>query len=373
MAGNTNVSLSFEGRTAGGLAASRRASFLAAPGKAPRQFQVYPVVQSLRPTTGSVAGGTLVTIAGRGFPSFSMPGNNAITQLLVGGVPCQVVASNFSSITCRTQPQPSAPQPAVMACSANGTVAAASNDTSNSTAAGNTTSSSNSSSSTGGQSCFSGSIGSLFPGMRGVMYEQFNRYGIECCHTAANHAIIRKASSYTCMPPAVWLSACQLFVRSSLLIASSEPGMLADHWAVGAIACRTVGYSQLGEVLQNWTLNFTAGDASAVLGAAWESPTIEAVSFCTRSRAFFTAVNPGRTAGLCLRSLLQKKGCRVVSVQPLEAATSVLDTCKTSAASMFVSARLVARGCYWSAMELRTAASHMTKHSKGKHIAVAPQ
>uniref|UniRef100_A0A383WCP6 Fibrocystin-L n=1 Tax=Tetradesmus obliquus TaxID=3088 RepID=A0A383WCP6_TETOB len=224
VAGNTNVSLSFEGRTAGGLAASRRASFLAAPGKAPRQFQVYPVVQSVRPATGSAAGGTLVTIAGRGFPSSSMPGNNAITQLLVGGVPCQVVASNFSSITCRTQPQPSAPQPAVMACSANGTVAAASNDTSNSTAASNTTSSN------GGQSCSSGSFGGLFPGMRGVMYEQFNR---------------------------------------------------------------TVGYSQLGEVLQNWTLNFTAGDASAVLGAAWESPTIEAVSFCTRSRAFFTAVNPG--------------------------------------------------------------------------------
>jgi hypothetical protein len=30
-----------------------------------------------------------------------------------------------------------------------------------------------------------------------------------------------------------------------------------------------------------------------VLGAAWESPTIDAVSFCTRSRAFFTAVTTG--------------------------------------------------------------------------------
>jgi hypothetical protein len=30
-----------------------------------------------------------------------------------------------------------------------------------------------------------------------------------------------------------------------------------------------------------------------VLGAAWESPTIDAVSFCTRIRAFFTAVNTG--------------------------------------------------------------------------------
>jgi hypothetical protein len=170
VAGNTNVSLSFEGRTAGGLAASRRASFLATPGKQPRQFQVYPVVQSVRPATGSLAGGTLVTIAGRGFPS--MPGNNVITQLLVGGVPCQVVTSNFSSITCRTQPQAITAQP-VMACSANST-AAASNDTSNGTTSGNVASNSSS----GGQSCIEGSIRGFYPGMRGVLYEQFNRYAV---------------------------------------------------------------------------------------------------------------------------------------------------------------------------------------------------
>jgi hypothetical protein len=169
VAGDTNVSLSFEGRTAGGLAASRRASFLAAPGKAPRQFQVYPVVESVRPATGSTAGGRLVTIVGKGFPSSSMPGNNAITQLLVGGVPCQVVASNFTSISCRTQPQPDTAQAAVMACSASSMA----NDTSDSTAASNTTS--NSSSSSAGQSYSDGSIRGLFPGMRGVLYEQFNR------------------------------------------------------------------------------------------------------------------------------------------------------------------------------------------------------
>jgi hypothetical protein len=41
-----------------------------------------------------------VTITGAGFPSSAAA--DGITQLLLGGVPCQVQSSNYSAIVCTT-------------------------------------------------------------------------------------------------------------------------------------------------------------------------------------------------------------------------------------------------------------------------------
>jgi ABC-type proline/glycine betaine transport system substrate-binding protein len=46
------------------------------------------------------AGGTVVTITGAGFPSNTAA--DGVTQLLLGGVPCQVQSSNYSAIVCTT-------------------------------------------------------------------------------------------------------------------------------------------------------------------------------------------------------------------------------------------------------------------------------
>jgi hypothetical protein len=45
--------------------------------------------------------------------------------------------------------------------------------------------------------------------------------------------------------------------------------------------------------MDNWTVTPAVGDASAVLGSAWESPLYDNTSFCTRTSAFFTAPAAG--------------------------------------------------------------------------------
>lgn len=45
--------------------------------------------------------------------------------------------------------------------------------------------------------------------------------------------------------------------------------------------------------MDNWTVSPAAGDASAILGSAWESPVFDNASFCTRTSAFFTAPASG--------------------------------------------------------------------------------
>lgn len=51
----------------------------------------------ISPATGSVAGGTVLTLTGDGFPA---PGDEALTEITVGVVPCRVVMSNFSTCAC---------------------------------------------------------------------------------------------------------------------------------------------------------------------------------------------------------------------------------------------------------------------------------
>lgn len=75
-------------------------------------FQLYAEVSNVSPATGSIAGGTTLTITGRGFPTMSMKIDNVTVS--VAGVPCTVLTSTYTTITCVTGPLPGnyqAPQP----------------------------------------------------------------------------------------------------------------------------------------------------------------------------------------------------------------------------------------------------------------------
>lgn len=164
VASDVNVTVSFEGRLAGGLALNKRAFMTAAPGRQPRMFQVYAQVDSVSPSTGSLAGGTLVTIRGRGFPSSAAAASTAITTLRVGGMACSVVSSSFDTLTCTTQAAARALPSNPWCCWNSSAVVGVG---SNSTAANST--------SAGDAVCWDGSIKGRYPGMRGVLYEFFNR------------------------------------------------------------------------------------------------------------------------------------------------------------------------------------------------------
>jgi hypothetical protein len=103
VAGDMNLTVSFEGRLTGGLALNNRAFMTAAPGRQPRMIQVYAQVDSVGPSTGSLAGGTLITIKGRSFPGSAAAASTAVTALRVGGVACSVVSSSLDTFMCMTQ------------------------------------------------------------------------------------------------------------------------------------------------------------------------------------------------------------------------------------------------------------------------------
>jgi hypothetical protein len=166
VAGDANVSVSFEGRFAGGLALSKQTFMTAAPGRQPRQFQVYAQVDSVQPSTGSLAGGTVVTLRGKGFPSSLATAGTAITALQVGGMACQLLSSSFDTLTCMTQAEPAKALPANPWCRWNSSSGSNSTDANgtatNGTAAGDTV-------------CWDGSIRGFYPGTQGIYYEFFNR------------------------------------------------------------------------------------------------------------------------------------------------------------------------------------------------------
>lgn len=175
VAGDANVTVSFEGRFAGGFALNKRTFMTATAGRPPRQFQVYAQVDSVAPSTGSLAGGTLVTLKGRGFPTSAAVGSSsAVSTLRVGGMACQVVSSNFSTITCTTVAEVPAPTAGATAwCRWNSTGSSSNNATTSNSTDSNTTTTTSSSSTQ--PVCWDGSIKGLNPGMRGVLYEFFNR------------------------------------------------------------------------------------------------------------------------------------------------------------------------------------------------------
>ena len=61
---------------------------------------------SASPSTGSTAGGTLVTMTGSGFPTLSVSGTANFTSVTVGGAACAVQSSSFSQLTCLTSAAP---------------------------------------------------------------------------------------------------------------------------------------------------------------------------------------------------------------------------------------------------------------------------
>ncbi len=77
------------------------------PDGQPYMYEIYPVVYSVDPPAGSVAGGTLLTIRGRAFPDLSRSPNDTVAVTLPGGSTCSVVSSTYDTITCLTDPKPS--------------------------------------------------------------------------------------------------------------------------------------------------------------------------------------------------------------------------------------------------------------------------
>ena len=66
-------------------------------------FTLAPAIHSIAPNAGSSAGGTLVTITGRGLSK-----RYSATEVLVGGEPCDIVSSANTKIVCQTRkPTPS--------------------------------------------------------------------------------------------------------------------------------------------------------------------------------------------------------------------------------------------------------------------------
>jgi hypothetical protein len=61
---------------------------------------VFPTVTSIFPSSGSLAGGTTVSVKGMGLSHFASE-----LVVYVGGVACDVTSSDFTSLTCVTRPR----------------------------------------------------------------------------------------------------------------------------------------------------------------------------------------------------------------------------------------------------------------------------
>ncbi|XP_013401885.1 LOW QUALITY PROTEIN: fibrocystin-L-like [Lingula anatina] len=69
-------------------------------GQLQRGFIMIPRLDNVQPASGSVAGGTLLTLTGDGFS-----GDLGDKVVRVGNTECPVVSANYTSIICRTDPQ----------------------------------------------------------------------------------------------------------------------------------------------------------------------------------------------------------------------------------------------------------------------------
>lgn len=82
---------------------------------------MYPEIQSVEPASGTLAGGTLLNITGRGFPDadwvdMGQPGATArqgaaTVYISVAGVACRVVSSSYSQLQCVTGAAPGSVMP----------------------------------------------------------------------------------------------------------------------------------------------------------------------------------------------------------------------------------------------------------------------
>ncbi|GAX81120.1 hypothetical protein CEUSTIGMA_g8554.t1 [Chlamydomonas eustigma] len=98
-----NATVHFGANMNGGSALVERGAYIAdSTGDRPYLFQLYPVVNSVSPSQGSLAGGTLLQISGSGFPDTSLPLLNNSINITVGWATCTVVSSNYSQVLCLT-------------------------------------------------------------------------------------------------------------------------------------------------------------------------------------------------------------------------------------------------------------------------------
>ena len=107
-AGNFNVTVQFEGSLIGSFPLATRLAYSYDVTGTPYLYQQYPEVTSVSPAVGSSAGGTVVTINGRGFPDFGLDKDDTIS-VTVAGVPCTVINSAYDVMTCSSGAQPATP------------------------------------------------------------------------------------------------------------------------------------------------------------------------------------------------------------------------------------------------------------------------
>eukprot|EP00798_Chlamydomonas_sp_ICE-L_P018970 gene18969-25545_t len=93
-----NMSIIFEARLAGGIPTIPYTAYTPDAQGNPYLFQLYAVMDDVSPAQGSIAGGTTVTISGRGFPSLALGLGDSIQVLLPGGASCNVVSSNYTQV-----------------------------------------------------------------------------------------------------------------------------------------------------------------------------------------------------------------------------------------------------------------------------------
>lgn len=94
-----------------GMPVPQMSSYLPDADGWPYQLQVFPVIERLLTSTGSMLGGTTVQIQGRGFPTLSKNLGDVVS-ISIAGVPCvplpasKTAASNFNTIACVTSALP---------------------------------------------------------------------------------------------------------------------------------------------------------------------------------------------------------------------------------------------------------------------------
>eukprot|EP00798_Chlamydomonas_sp_ICE-L_P010965 gene10965-17076_t len=106
VAGSSNVSVKFRGDYEGATSTRAFYEYSTDAKGIPYMFQLYPIIHSVMPSGGSVAGGTSVTIQGRGFPTIAGLIGDSLSITLAGGSTCEVMSTNYSTIICKTSPQP---------------------------------------------------------------------------------------------------------------------------------------------------------------------------------------------------------------------------------------------------------------------------
>ncbi|KAG2432951.1 hypothetical protein HXX76_008679 [Chlamydomonas incerta] len=103
-ADNMNLTISFGGNAYGSQPNIARSAYRTGlSDNLPYMYQQYAEVASVSPQTGSRAGGTILTITGRGFPTLTPDSTETVT-VTVAGTLCRVLSSNFTTVLCETGP-----------------------------------------------------------------------------------------------------------------------------------------------------------------------------------------------------------------------------------------------------------------------------